>query len=120
MDFLTKEQILHAQDIEEKEVPVPEWGGKVLVRGLTGKQRDIFEKSLIEGKGKDRQVNLENARAKLVSLTVVDPKTKKPLFSQKDVELLGEKSGRAINRVYDVASELSGIGEAEIEELTKN
>jgi hypothetical protein len=120
MEFLTKEQILGASDLEEKEVEVPEWGGKVLVRGLTGRQRDIFEKSLITGKGKNRDVNIENARAKLLTLCLVDPKTKAPIFTQSDIEALGKKSAKALNRVYDVATDLSGIGEEEIEELTKN
>ena len=120
MDFLTKEQILGASDIEEKEVEVLEWGGKVLVRGLTGKGRDAFEKSLLVGKGKNRDVNIENARAKLLALCIVDPKTKEPMFIQAEVEALGRKSAKALNRVYDVATDLSGIGEEEIEELTKN
>lgn len=120
MDFLTKDQILNANDVEERIVDVTEWGGKVLVRGLTGVQRDAFEKSCIEGKGKNREVNVINARAKLVAMAIVDPKTKEPMFTQKDVEALGKKSAKAINRVYEVATELSGIGEEEIEELTKN
>jgi hypothetical protein len=120
MAFLTKQEILSALDIEEKTVSVPEWGGDVLVRGLTGKQRDAFEKSLLTGKGKNREVNTDNARAKLLTLCVIDPETKKPLFSQGEIEALGNKSGRALSRVYDVATELSGIGEEEIEELTKN
>jgi hypothetical protein len=120
MAFLTKQEILSASAIAEQVVLVPEWGGEVLVRGLTGKQRDAFEKSLIVGKGKSREVNIENARAKLLAFCIIDPETKKPLFSHGEIEALGNKSGKALNRVYDVATELSGIGEEEIEELTKN
>jgi len=120
VEFLTKDQILGASDIEEKVVEVPEWGGKVLVRGLTGVQRDAYEKSCLEGKGKNRDINMINARAKLVALTVVDPKSKAPVFSMLDVKALGGKSAKALNRIWEVASELSGIGEEDVEELTKN
>ena len=117
--LLTRDQILKAEDIEEKYVEVPEWGGKVLVRGLTGKERDAYEKSLVEGKGKNKQINMDNARAKLVAITVVD-ENRKPIFTKDDIEALGKKSGRALSRVWVAATELSGIGEEELEELTKN
>lgn len=118
--FLTREQILGAADLEERIVEVPEWGGDVLVRGITGAERDLFEKSCIEMKGKNREFNTANFRAKLVALSIVDPDTKKPMFTQVDINALGKKSAKALNRVYDVATELSGFGDEEVEELTKN
>ena len=36
---LTRHAILEAPDIETREVPVPEWGGTVYLRALTGAQR---------------------------------------------------------------------------------
>ena len=58
MAYLTRDEILQAQDIQFEDVKVPEWNGTVRVRGLTGVERDALEASLIEGKGKDAQVNL--------------------------------------------------------------
>jgi hypothetical protein len=117
--YLSRDQILAVQDLEEKVVDVPEWGGQVLVRGLTGAQRDAYEKSMLEGKGKNREINMVNARAKLVAASIVG-EDGKPLFSQNDVEALGKKSSKALNRIFEVATEISGIGEEELEELTKN
>jgi len=37
---LSKDQILSARDFKTKEVPVPEWGGDILVRSLDGAGRD--------------------------------------------------------------------------------
>lgn len=119
MALLSREAILEAKDIETKEVEVPEWGGSVLVKGLGGAQRNAYEQSLIKGQGKNAKMNLDNAMAKLVALTVVDEKGK-PLFSQADVEALGRKSGKALARVYAVASELSGLTEDDVDALTKN
>ena len=40
MAYLDKAAILTADDLGRREVAVPEWGGTVLIRGLTGAERD--------------------------------------------------------------------------------
>lgn len=120
MDWLTKDQILAADDIQEEIVPVPEWGGKVLVRGLSGAQRDDYEASLQKGKGPNKEVNLRNARAKLVVLSVVHPTTRERIFSEHDVAALGTKSASALQRVFDAAARLSGLSKSDLDELTEN
>lgn len=117
--YLTKELILQAQDIQREEVQVPEWGGVVLVCGLNGKQRDGLEASMIEGKGKNANVNLTNLRAKLAARSIVDEDGKR-VFSDEDIPALALKSALALNRVYEVAQRLSGITQEDVEELTKN
>lgn len=117
--LLTKEQILGAQDIQTETVEVPEWGGAVIVRGMSGRERDSFEASMIKGKGKSASVNLENLRAKLVSKCVVDEAGKR-LFSDDDIPALAAKSASALNHVYEAAQRLSGVTEEDVDELTKN
>jgi len=119
MSLLTRDAILAAPDMLTEEVPVPEWGGTVLVRGLTGTERDAFEEEMITGKGKNRDVNLSNFRARLIVKSVVD-KSGKRLFTQADMVALGGKSAAAIQRVFQVAMRLSGMSEEDVEELTKN
>jgi len=119
MSLLTRDAILAAPDMLTEEVPVPEWGGTVLVRGLTGTERDAFEEEMITGKGKNRDVNLANFRARLIVKSVVD-KGGKRLFTQADMVALGGKSAAAIQRVFQVAMRLSGMSEEDVEELTKN
>ena len=70
--MLTKEQILGVKDLIIREVEMPEWGGSVYVRGLTGSERDAFEASVIEQRGKTNRVNMINVRAKLLVLTICD------------------------------------------------
>jgi hypothetical protein len=120
MAFLSKEQILAAQDLPTEVVPVPEWGGDVMVQGLTGTERDAFEASLTIQKGKSTQWNLQNTRAKLVQKSIVNPDTKGRMFSEAEIGVLGRKSAVALERVFDVARRLSGLTEQDVEELTKN
>ena len=117
---LSKDDILKAADNAPEEVNVPEWGGTVLVRGMTGKERDAFELSLMTpGRGGRREVNPVNVRAKLVSRCVVDDDGNR-LFTDGDAAELGEKSAAAVNRIYDVAARLSGMAEGEQEELARD
>jgi len=121
--FLSRDDILGADDIKTIEVPVPEWGGVVLVRGLTGVERDHYEESLIRWRAKNRQVAavpaLANARAKLVSLSVVNQDGER-LFSDRDVAALGEKSAAALERVFDVAGKLSGLQPGDLAEIMQS
>lgn len=117
--ILTRDDILAAPDVLTETVEVPEWGGSVIVRGLTGKERDAFEQSIVVLSGKTTKVNLANVRAKLVALTVVDDKGER-IFSEKDAEALGDKSAAALDRIYDVAQRLSGLSREDIDELAQN
>lgn len=117
--YLSKAAILQANDIQREEVDVPEWGGTVLVQGLSGRERDDLEASMIKGKGKNASVNLENLRAKVVARTVVDEDGKR-IFEDQDIPALTQKSAAALNRVYEVAQRLSGITQEDVDELTKN
>lgn len=116
--LLTRDAILGASDITSEEVHVPEWGGTVRVRGLTASQRDKFEAESITSNGKDSRVNYANIRARLVALAIVD-ENDAPIFNAADVKALGEKSAQALDRIFDVARRLSGIGEQDVEELGK-
>lgn len=117
--LLTRDQILEAEDLEQEVVEVPEWGGSVLVRGMTGIERDAFESSLVKGKGKNASVNMQNIRAKLVAASVVDQDGQK-LFNDQDVHALGKKSAAALDRVFAVAQRLSGVTKQDVEDLAKN
>lgn len=119
MKLLTRDAILQAEDLPTEDIEVEEWGGAVRVRALTGAERDAFEQSIVEQRGKSTRVNMRNIRAKLVALTVVDGDGKR-LFSDKDAELLGKKSAMALNRVFEVAQKLSGLSPEDMEELSGN
>jgi len=119
MAFLTREQILTAQDLKKEKVEVPEWGGDLFVISLTGKERDKFEDSIFQTKGKKLERNFANLRAKLVSLTACD-ENGKLLFTPADINALGEKSAAALDRVFTISQKLSGLTKEDIDELVKN
>ena len=119
MPLLSKTAILAADDLQTEELEVPEWGGAVRVRSFTGRERDAFEASMVRGDGRDRKVDLTNMRARLVGLTVIDEAGQR-LFTDEEVDLLGAKSGAALDRVFAVAQKLNGLSGADVEELSKN
>lgn len=125
---LTREAIKAADDRKIEPVEVPEWGGMLYVRGLSGAERDAYEVALLDqkksksGKILSQEVNLRNLRAKLIVRCAIDsddPDKAKPLFTLDDIDWLGTKSGAALQRVYKVASELSGLSAEDVEELTE-
>ena len=119
VSYLSRDGILAAKDMETEDVDVPAWGGRVRVRGMTGSERDAFEAALLNNKGQADKRYLLNFRAKLVVLCVVDEEGNR-LFADADVGLLGKKSASAIELVFDVARRLSGMSQADVEEMEAN
>jgi hypothetical protein len=118
MAVLTRDDILEAKDIKIELVPTPGWGGEVYVKGLNGAERDKFEGSLVIMRGKDKQMNMANIRAKLASMSICDEKGKR-LFNENDVQALSQKSAAELQRVFAVAQRLSGISDEDVEELAE-
>ena len=118
MPVLNREDILAAEDILTESVDVPEWGGKVFVKGITGKERGKFEANVILNPGKNQKLNMVDMRAMLGSLTMVDESGKK-LFTRADVKALNEKSAAPLDRVFEVAQRLSGLSDDAVEELAE-
>lgn len=117
--FLTRDEIYASRDIVTEAVEVPEWGGKVMVKALTGAERDRFEGSLVTGVGKAQKISTNDIRAKLCAWCIVDAKGT-PIFTQADVATLSQKSAAALDRVYDVAARLSKISKEDVDELAGN
>jgi hypothetical protein len=119
MKTLTRDEILGAEDLKSETVEVPEWGGAVIVRELTGSERDTWEASVVKTNGTKVTIDSHNMRAKLAALCIVDGDGKR-MFTDKEAVALGSKSAAALDRVTDVARRLSRIGEDEIETLGKD
>jgi hypothetical protein len=117
---LTKDAILAANDLASETVACPEWGGDVIVRSMTGTQRDAYEGTLMvrDDDGQYR-VDTENMKVKLVVFTAVDD-AGNPLFSAEDIPALSGKSAAVIERLAAAASRLSGLGKTATEEAAKN
>lgn len=118
MALLTREQILAADDCSRSEtVPVPEWGGDVIVGVIGGDERDRFELFREQEVKKGRAS--EGFRALLVAMACKD-ENGKPIFKPEDVLALGKKSSFVLERVFRVALKVNGIGDEAIEATEKN
>lgn len=118
--LLGKQEILDADDIITENVKVEEWGGSVVIKSLTGAQRDAFETTIYIGKGDDREINTQMLRAKLAAVSIVDSETHERLFSETEITLLGQKSARALQRVFNAAQRINGMTAEDVEELMGN
>jgi hypothetical protein len=116
---LTREAILKAEDLKGELVEVPEWGGSVFIRCMTGTERDLFEAEAYSVKGKNVEINRENFRARLLVRVIVDDKNER-LFSDKEIGTLGAKSAKALDRLFTVAMRVNGLSREDVEDLTKN
>lgn len=117
---LTKDQILESNDLKNIEVEVPEWGGSVLVRTMTGADRAAFEESMVDVQPDGtRKANVSNLRLKLVALTVVDDAGNR-MFGIDDIERLGLKSSAAIERVFEAAQGINGMSAYSKAQAAKN
>lgn len=117
--FTNFESILKIDDLPTEEVYVKEWGGAVLVRSLTGAERDQFESESVERKGKSYEANMKNLRARLVALTVVNEAGER-VFSDKHIDALGQKNAAALDTIFVSARRLSGFSTEDVEDLVKN
>lgn len=93
---LSKKAILAAKDTKLKgPVAVPEWGGDVYLRTISGSERDQFEDAYSEQK-------MKAFRARFLVLTLADDSGER-LFGDDEIESLGKKSSVVINRLFDEA-----------------
>lgn len=121
MAMLSRDAILAADDLDKELVAVPEWGGDVWVRCMTGTERDEWEASVVQmdNKGQNPKADLRNIRAKLVVRCVIDEAGVR-LFGEDDMVALGAKSAAALDRLYAVAARLSKISKEDEKELLGN
>lgn len=118
--MLDRAAILAMDDKPSEILSIPEWDGKsVRIKTMTGEERDAWEASTILGRGQNRRVNLHNIRASLIAQVVVDDAGTR-LFSKADIEALGQKSAKALDRIFDVAQRLNGLRAEDIEDLAGN
>lgn len=119
MTFLSRDQIVEADDVEYAVVACPEWGGDVRLRSIRGTQRDAYEASLVVEKSGSRSMNLRNARAKLVILCAVD-EAGALLFSADDLNALGRKNAKPLDRLFDKCKDLAGLSDDDVDKLTED
>jgi hypothetical protein len=120
MAILSKSDILAAHDFATEEVFVPQWGGSVFVRTLSGRERDEFEASTVKMKNGKQEPDMANFRARFVALCVVDDNGQRLFKTRAEIDMLGSKSVAALQLLFNKAQELNSLTEDDVEELTSN
>ena len=114
--YLSRLDILNAQDFQTKEITVPEWGGNILVRGLSAGEVDDLGFDALDDSGEFDAKLTRHMRIRIVALCTIK-KDGEQVFKEKDVRDLARKSHSAIDRVATAVMELTGLtGGAEDEE----
>jgi len=107
--YLSRDDILKAQDFRTDEVDVSEeWGGTVLVRELSAAEADKIGFSMADKQGNVDLSKAEGLAVRIVALGVVDEKHKR-VFTKSDVAALGKRSRIAINHVATRIMQLTGL-----------
>jgi hypothetical protein len=128
--LMTREQILGAQDIGWEDVDlsdIPGWG-TVRIKDLSAAERDALELSLVQervvkGPGgrttTTRETRMDNVRATFVAAAVVDEDLR-PIFSRSDLQALGGKSAKALDRLFNRVRVRNGLTAEDVEELAQD
>lgn len=115
MADLTAAAILAAEDSTIKAIDVPQWGGTVHIRTMTGGERDTWE-VYAQGQMAKKVVNI---RAMLCAICLCDAGGQR-LFKDSEAGQLANKSGSVLDKIYEAAVKLNGLTQAEVDEIEKN
>jgi hypothetical protein len=113
---LTKEQILQADDRPTETVNVPEWGGEVIIKTMSGAERSGYDEGNRQIRGDSYVLDLKNLPAKLLSRCLVGDDGE-PLFT---IAELNQKSSKVLNRLFEVATKMNGLSPDSADEAGKD
>lgn len=116
---LSKAAILAASDLKVERVAVPEWGGAVCVRVMSGTERDAWEAEQYGRSNARAGSDLQDFRARFVARCLCD-ESGALLFTLAEVSALGGKSASALDRVYDAAKRVNALSKADEDALLGN
>lgn len=116
MALLTKDALLGASDLEEREVELPTIGGSVKVRSLPAQfSNEAASKALklISGPRGEQTATIDTAEMELLQVFhgVVEPK----FNSLEEVRVFAQNTGPAFKKVVSVIDEISGVDKEAIE-----
>ena len=114
MGTLSRDQILGADDRKTDELEVPEWGGSVKIRSMSGSEVQKY----VEAVQADEDADIKHM-CLLIHFSVVGDDGKK-LFSTEDIEALADKNLLVLRSVSEACIAVNGLNQAEVaDELKK-
>lgn len=124
LDYLTKNPAV----LPEEVIHVEQWGRDVTLRGLTSRERDMFEEqsmrraSLKAGNGSGKRAaepDLTNLRARMVARHIVEGGVR-TFANDQGEKVLGDQPANVLEPLVAAAQRLSGFSTEDVEDLTKN
>jgi len=109
MMVLKRDEILKVRPRVVEPVPVPEWGGDVLVQSMTPSEAAKFEARLLDREGEIIPHMLMSYNERLCIETVVDEHGQRELKDSDLPTLMKDNNAAAVRRVADKACELAGL-----------
>jgi len=116
MAILTRAQILAASDLKFATVEVESWGGQILIRVMTGAERNRFEREWQAGDGK----LVEAFREKMLVKCICDENRVRLFDDETGTKALGEKSASVLADLFEQCMKLNGFTKDTTEVLAKN
>lgn len=110
MSFLTKDQIIAAQDRRYKEVEVPEWNGKVRLASFDADQA-LNHTELMNNRREGKPG--PNPISAMLAASIVDESGNR-IFTEKDMNELGKKSPTVLSRLVEAVRELNAKEEVDV------
>lgn len=114
---LSKEEILGLAARRETRTVEVSGFGEFILKEMSGTDRNAFEQSLVRYNGDKATPNMANAHAKLVAACLVDESGERMFVTPTDVAELGTLPAKVLSQLFEAASEMNGLTDAEVEEL---
>lgn len=121
---LKRDEILGALDLHTEEVPVPRWGGTVLVKALPMASRRYT--NYVTGGSRPPKGGIPQREEFIrrmigaVVLSALDPETEEPMFTFNDADELREKHWNSVLIVANKAFELAGDPEDDTDDVEED
>jgi len=119
MSSLSRDAFLRPAAVEIVEVPAPEMGGSVYVRGMTARDRSRFETQFQLSSGKSSKKRMQEIRERLVVACVCDANGEL-LLTEADIEAVGKQPAPVIERIVEAAQAVCGMSNRDVEDIAKN
>jgi hypothetical protein len=117
---LTREQILSNKSFRSKTIEIPEWGGEVRLKAMSGADREAMESVVYEDVGGKLQIKKGvSYMAEMLLRTWCDDDGNL-LFKPDEINLIQEKDSVILARIFKVAAEVNGLSGDEEKVIEKN
>lgn len=117
---LTREQILSNKSFRSKTIEIPEWGGEVRLKAMSGADREAMESVVYEDVGGKLQMKKGvSYMAEMLLRTWCDDDGNL-LFKPDEINLIQEKDSVILARIFKVAAEVNGLSGDEEKVIEKN